>query len=110
MAHDALGAHARDELGISETFRPRPLQAAFASAGSFAAGALLLLLVVVTAPEQYLIPSVSLASLVFLALLGVIAAKIARANVLKSVMRVTFWSVLAMTVTAAIGAFVGRVV
>ncbi len=110
MAHDALGAHARDELGISETFRPRPLQAAFASAGSFAAGALLPLLVVIAAPEVYLIPSVSLASLVFLALLGGIAARIGQANVLKGVMRVTFWSALAMTVTAAIGALVGKVV
>jgi VIT1/CCC1 family predicted Fe2+/Mn2+ transporter len=110
MAHDALGAHARDELGISEAFRPRPLQAALASAGSFAAGALLPLLVVATAPETYLIPIVSVASLVFLALLGGVAAKIGGANVLKGVMRVTFWSALAMIVTAAIGALVGRVV
>ncbi|MBI2812398.1 MAG: VIT family protein [Candidatus Melainabacteria bacterium] len=107
MAHDALDAHARDELGISEAFKARPLQAALASAGSFAAGALLPLLVVVIVPHGYLIPSVSVASLLFLALLGAVAAKIGKANVLTGLTRVTFWSAMAMAVTAGIGALVG---
>lgn len=109
MAHDALAAHARDELGISDAFRARPIQAALASAGSFAAGALLPLLVVLLAPDAYLIPSVSVASLLFLALLGAVAAKIGKANVFKGLVRVTFWSALAMAVTAGIGALVGSV-
>lgn len=109
MEHDALGAHARDELGIFEASRARPLQAALASAGSFAAGALLPLAVVVTVPAAYLIPAVAVASLVSLALLGGLAAKIGGANVAKGVLRVTFWSALAMTVTAAIGTLFGTV-
>ena len=110
MAHDALGAHARDELGISATLRARPLQAALASACSFAVGAALPLLVVALVSESYLISVVSGASLVFLALLGGLAAHIGSANVATGIMRITFWSALAMGVTAAIGALIGTAV
>jgi vacuolar iron transporter family protein len=107
MAHDALGAHARDELGITETLSARPLQAAFASALSFSAGALLPLLVVILAPLNKLIPSVAIASLCFLALLGGMAAKAGGASVPKGVMRVMFWSALSMAITAGIGVLFG---
>lgn len=107
MAHDALGAHARDELGISRTLRARPLQAALASACSFAAGAAMPLVVVVSVSGTTLIPVVSGASLVFLALLGGLAAHIGGANRVTGIMRITFWSALAMGVTAAIGALIG---
>jgi VIT1/CCC1 family predicted Fe2+/Mn2+ transporter len=107
MAHDALGAHARDELGISGTLRARPLQAALASAASFAAGAAMPLVVVVLVPESKLILVVSGASLLFLAFLGGLAARIGRANVATGIMRITFWSALAMGVTAGIGALIG---
>jgi VIT1/CCC1 family predicted Fe2+/Mn2+ transporter len=109
MAHDALGAHARDELGISKTLSARPLQAALASACSFAAGAALPLLVVAFGPEANLIPIVAGASLLFLGLLGGLAAYVGDANVARGVMRVTFWSALAMGVTAGIGALLGTV-
>jgi VIT1/CCC1 family predicted Fe2+/Mn2+ transporter len=109
MAHDALGAHARDELGISKTQSARPLQAALASAGSFAAGAAMPLVVVTLAPTATLIPLVSVASLVFLGLLGGVAAYVGNANVAIGAVRVTFWSALAMGVTAAIGALFGTV-
>ncbi len=109
MAHDALGAHARDELGISKTLSARPLQAALASACSFAVGAALPLLVVVLGPETNLIPIVSGASLLFLGLLGGLAAYVGNANVIRGVVRVTFWSAFAMAVTAGIGAFLGSV-
>ncbi len=107
MAHDALGAHARDELGISETVTARPVQAALASAGSFSVGAVLPLLLVFVAPLDMLIPSVSGASLLFLALLGALAASTGGSNVWKGVARVTFWGALAMGVTAGIGALFG---
>jgi vacuolar iron transporter family protein len=107
MAHDALGAHARDELGISGTLRARPLQAALASACSFASGAALPLVVVALVSEQNLIPVVSGASLLFLAFLGGLAAHIGSANVATGIMRITFWSALAMGVTAGIGALIG---
>jgi len=110
MAHDALGAHARDELGISETVRARPVQAAVASAGSFFAGAALPLIVVLIVPDSILIPSVSIASLVFLALLGAVAAKTGGASMAKGAIRVTFWGALALAVTAGIGALFGTVV
>lgn len=110
MAHDALGAHARDELGITDTLSARPLQAALASAGSFAIGALLPLLVVFLVPVGNLIPAIAGASLLFLALLGGLAAQAGGANVIKGVMRVTFWSALAMGVTAAVGAMFGTVI
>jgi VIT1/CCC1 family predicted Fe2+/Mn2+ transporter len=110
MAHDALGAHARDELGISETLRARPIQAALASAGSFAVGAGMPLLITAMAPAAGLIPLVSGASLVFLALLGGLAARAGGAAVAMGAMRVTFWGALAMAVTAGIGALFGTVV
>jgi VIT1/CCC1 family predicted Fe2+/Mn2+ transporter len=110
MAHDALGAHARDELGISETHSARPIQAALASAASFAVGAALPLTVTALAPEQALIPWVSGASLIFLALLGAIAARVGGAGVLMGAWRVTFWGALAMAVTAGVGAWFGAAV
>lgn len=109
MAHDALGAHARDELGISESLGARPVQAAMASAASFAIGAALPLAVVALAPPSALIPSVSATSLVFLALLGAVAARAGGAPVAAGAWRVTFWGALAMGVTAAIGAAFGTV-
>jgi VIT1/CCC1 family predicted Fe2+/Mn2+ transporter len=109
MAHDALGAHARDELGISKTLSARPLQAALASACSFAAGSALPLLVVAFAPGANLIPVVSGASLVFLGFLGGLAAYVGNANVARGVVRVTFWSAVAMGVTAGIGTLLGTV-
>lgn len=110
MAHDALAAHARDELGISETLRARPIQAALASAGSFAAGAALPLLVTAVAPASALIPVVSGASLIFLALLGGLAARAGGAVLTIGAVRVTFWGALAMAVTAGIGSLLGTVV
>lgn len=109
MAHDALGAHARDELGISDTFSARPLQAAVTSAASFAAGAALPLLVAATATAPRLILVVSATSLVFLALLGGTAARVGGANVAAGAMRVTFWGALAMALTAVVGALFGTV-
>lgn len=103
MKHDALGAHARDELGISETFRARPIQAALASAASFAMGAAMPLAVTVLAPPTSLIPLVSVTSLLFLALLGGLAARAGGAGVAVGAIRVTFWGALAMTLTAAVG-------
>ncbi|OHC63508.1 MAG: hypothetical protein A2045_03795 [Rhodocyclales bacterium GWA2_65_20] len=107
MAHDALGAHARDELGISKTLSARPLQAALASACSFAAGAALPLLVVAFCPGANLIPVVAGASLLFLGFLGGLAAYVGDANVARGVMRVTFWSAVAMGVTTGTGALLG---
>ncbi len=109
MAHDALGAHARDELGITETLSARPLQAAFASAGSFSVGAAMPLLVTVIAPNSSLIPLVAGTSLVFLALLGALAARAGGAGVAVGAMRVTFWGALAMGLTAGVGALFGAV-
>ena len=110
MAHDALGAHARDELGISETLSARPVQAALASAAAFAIGAVLPLLTVLWVPMTMLIPLVSGLSLVFLALLGGVAAYVGGANILSGAVRVTFWGALAMAATAGIGALVGTAV
>lgn len=110
MAHDAIGAHAQDELGISETFRARPIQAALTSAGSFGVGAAMPLLVTVFAPAAALIPLVSGTSLVFLAILGGVAARVGGAGVAIGAIRVTFWGALAMAVTAGIGALFGTVV
>ena len=109
MRHDALGAHARDELGISETFRARPIQAALASAGSFAVGAALPLLVTAVAPAAGLIPLVAGTSLVFLALLGGLAAHAGGAGVTMGAIRVTFWGALAMALTAGVGWLFGTV-
>jgi len=103
MAHDALGAHARDELGISEALIARPIQAALASAGSFAVGAAMPLLVTAIVPEASLIYLVSGTSLVSLALLGGLAAHIGGASVSAGAIRVTFWGALAMGVTAGVG-------
>jgi vacuolar iron transporter family protein len=110
MAHDAIGAHARDELGISETLSARPIQAALASAASFAVGAGMPLLVTAVAPEASLIPLVSGTSLVFLALLGALAARVGGARVVVGALRVTFWGALAMGLTAGVGALFGTVV
>jgi VIT1/CCC1 family predicted Fe2+/Mn2+ transporter len=107
MAHDALGAHARDELGISESLRARPIQAALASAGSFAGGAALPLLVAAVVPADRLIAVVAGTSLVFLAGLGMLAARAGGANMLRGAARVTFWSALAMGVTMGVGALFG---
>jgi VIT1/CCC1 family predicted Fe2+/Mn2+ transporter len=107
MAHDALTAHARDELGLSEAMSARPLQAALASALSFAVGAALPLLVVVLAPGEHLIAAIVPASLASLAVLGGWAAKVGGANIGKGVARVAFWSALSMAVAAAIGSLFG---
>jgi VIT1/CCC1 family predicted Fe2+/Mn2+ transporter len=104
MAYDALGAHARDELGISKTVNARPIQAALASAASFAAGAAMPLLVSAIAPDTALIPLVAGTSLAFLALLGGLAAHTGGAPVAAGTLRVTFWGALAMAVTAGAGA------
>jgi VIT1/CCC1 family predicted Fe2+/Mn2+ transporter len=104
MAHDALAAHARDELGISDTLTARPVQAALASAGTFAVGAALPLLMVVIAPGAHLLPLVSGTALVFLALLGGLAALAGGANATAGAVRVTFWGAFAMALTAGVGA------
>ena len=109
MAHDALGAHARDELGISETMSARPIQAALTSAASFAAGAALPLQVVAMVAAPALIAAVSATSLAFLALLGGLAARVGGARVAVGAMRVTFWGALAMALTAGVGALFGTV-
>ncbi len=110
MAHDALGAHARDELGISEELKARPIQAALASAASFAGGAIFPLLVATIVPDRYLIGWVAGTSLLFLAALGMIAARVGGASLLKGAWRVTFWSALAMAVTTGVGAVFGTAV
>jgi VIT1/CCC1 family predicted Fe2+/Mn2+ transporter len=109
MAHDALGAHARDELGITSALSARPIQAALASAGSFAVGAALPLLVTAMVPVAILIPLVSGTSLGFLALLGAVAARAGGAGMTVGAMRVTFWGALAMGLTAGVGALFGTV-
>jgi VIT1/CCC1 family predicted Fe2+/Mn2+ transporter len=110
MAKDALGAHARDELGISEITTARPVQAALTSAATFAVGAAMPLLMVLIAPTSYLILIVTVASLAFLALLGAVGAKAGGADILTATARVTFWGALAMGLTAGIGALFGTVV
>jgi VIT1/CCC1 family predicted Fe2+/Mn2+ transporter len=107
MAKDALGAHARDELGISDTLSARPVQAALASAATFAVGAAMPLLLVLVVPASSLVWAVSGSSLFFLALLGSLAARAGGAPVLKSALRVTFWGALAMALTAGVGAMFG---
>jgi len=109
MAHDALGAHARDELGISETLMARPIQAALTSAASFAVGAAMPLLAAAAVPASRLILVVSGISLVFLAILGGLAARVGGASVTTGAMRVTFWGALAMGLTAGVGALFGTV-
>lgn len=108
MLHNALGAHARDELGISDVFSAKPLQAAIASAASFAVGAVLPLLVLVLAPQAKVILWISITALIFLASLGLIAAKIGGANMLKAAWRVSFWGALAMLMTFGVGLMFNR--
>ena len=110
MAKDALTAHARDELGISEITTARPVHAAVTSAVMFSVGAAMPLLMVVISPTSALVPVVSAASLGFLAVLGAVGAKAGGANVLRATVRVTFWGALAMTLTAGIGKVFGTVV
>ncbi len=107
MAKDALGTHARDELGITEVTSARPLQAALFSACSFILGSLLPLLILFIVPRVYLIPSVSIMAVVFLALLGTVAAKVGGAQILLGASRVVVWGAIAMFVSAGIGALLG---
>lgn len=110
MAHDALGAHARDELGINETMTANPIQAAFTSAGTFAIGAALPLLAALAAPATLLVPVVAGVSLVVLTGLGALAARAGGAPVLRASLRVVFWGALAMGLTAGAGKLFGTVV
>jgi VIT1/CCC1 family predicted Fe2+/Mn2+ transporter len=107
MLKDALGAHARDELGISSTTRARPVQAALASAVSFAVGAVLPVLLVTFSPEQQVIPIVSSGALIGLFILGVVGARTGGASPWRPALRVTFWGALAMAITAGIGRLIG---
>jgi VIT1/CCC1 family predicted Fe2+/Mn2+ transporter len=107
MQHDALGAHARDELGMTDTLAARPVQAALASASTFAVGAALPLLIVLLFPISALMWAVSISSLLFLALLGSLAARAGGASVTTAAARVTFWGALAMALTAGVGALFG---
>ena len=110
MRHDALGAHARDELGLSEMHSARPIQAALASAATFAVGAALPLLIVLLSPFSIVIPMVAGSSLVFLALMGGLAARTGGARIVLGAGRVAFWGALAMAATAGLGALFGSVV
>ena len=107
MAHDALGAHARDELGISDFAQARPVQAAIASALSFSVGAVMPMLTVLLVPQTMVIWLVAILSLAFLAILGGIAARVGGARISTGVIRVTFWGALAMALTAAVGSLFG---
>ncbi len=109
MAHDALGAHGRDELGISETSIARPIQAALASAGSFACGAMLPLIVVAMTPPAVLIATTVICALASLVGLGALSAWIGGSNVSKSILRVTFWSAFAMAITYLVGTIFGTI-
>lgn len=110
MAHDALGAHAREELGLTEIHAAKPIQAAFASAGTFAVGAALPLLLALISPEGYIIQLVAGLSLVFLAMLGGLAARAGGANIWAGAGRVAFWGALAMLATAIVGSLFGTTV
>ena len=107
MARDALGAHARDELGLTESLRARPVQAALSSAASFSAGAAMPLLLSVFVPVAGLIPAIGVSSLLLLAALGAVAARVGGAALLPAAIRVVFWGALAMGVTAGVGAVFG---
>ncbi len=109
MAHDAVGAHARDELGFTETLSARPMQAALASAASFAIGGAMPILIAAVTRESWLIPLVSGTSLIFLAVLGGMAARAGGAGVAAGAIRVTFWGALAMALTAGVGTLFGIV-
>jgi VIT1/CCC1 family predicted Fe2+/Mn2+ transporter len=110
MKKDALGAHARDELGISEMTTARPVQAALTSAATFSVGAAMPLLMVVVSPANLLVPVTSAASLAFLAFLGAVGAKAGGANLLRATVRVTFWGALALAITAGIGKLFGTII
>ena len=110
MDKDALGAHARDELGISKISVARPIQAALTSAGCFSLGALTPVLAVLLAPAPFVVPAVAAASLIYLAVLGAIGAKAGGAAILPATIRVTFWGAFAMAVTAGIGLLIGKAV
>lgn len=110
MLHDALGSHARDELGINDAFSARPIQAALASAVAFAVGGAFPLIMVLISPATALIPIVSCASILFLVLLGILAARVGGANIWKGAGRVAFWGALAMAITAGIGNLFGAVI
>ena len=110
MAKDALGAHARDELGITDTATARPVQAALTSAATFSVGAVLPLLVALVAPTQWASSAIPAGSLLFLGLLGVASAKAGGADLLKPTARVVFWGALAMATTGIVGALIGRAV
>lgn len=110
MAHDALGAHARDELGISDVTTARPIQAALTSAATFTTGAAVPLLLAVLIPAATLVPVIAVASLLLLALLGGLGARVGGAPIWPAIARVTFWGALAMALTAAIGRLAGTVV
>jgi vacuolar iron transporter family protein len=110
MARDALGTHLRDELGLSETTTARPIQAALSSAGSFAIGAAMPLLMVFLVPGAMLVPAVAVASLLFLAILGIVGARAGGANVWRATLRVTFWGAAAFALTAGIGRLFGAAV
>jgi len=110
MAHDALGAHARDELGISEFTTARPIQAAITSAMTFSAGASLPLLVVIVSPAPFLVPLVACGTLLGLGILGALGARAGGASVARATARVLFWGALAMAVTAGIGRLFGAAV
>lgn len=107
MSHDALEAHARDELGVTDALSARPVQAALASAASFAVGAAVPLVVCVLSSQSALIPAVAVSSLLCLAVLGGIAAQVGGASVLKGAIRVVFWGLLAMAVTLGVGKLFG---
>ena len=109
MTKDALGAHSRDELGISEAMTARPVQAAMASAATFTLGAAAPLILVLISPSRFLLPVVAVGSLLFLALLGMIGAKAGGAGILRPTIRVMFWGALAMALTTGIGALVSKV-
>ena len=110
IAHDALGAHLRDELGLLDTTAARPIEAALSSAASFAVGAAMPLLMVFVAPNKLLVPAVAIASLIFLAILGVVGARAGGANIWRATLRVTFWGALAFALTAGIGRLFGAAV
>ncbi|EWY39005.1 membrane protein [Skermanella stibiiresistens SB22] len=110
MEKDALGAHARDELGISEVTTARPIQAALTSAATFSVGAILPILTAVVAPVAWIVPAVSAASLIFLAVLGAFGARAGGAGMLKPTLRVAFWGAFAMALSAVAGALVGKAI
>ncbi len=110
MIKDALGAHARDELGITEELTARPIQAALTSALTFSIGASMPLLVVLISPSTWLVYAVAVTTLLFLAVLGALGSRIGGSSIWRGALRVTFWGTLALALTAAIGAFVGKVV